>query len=133
VDPLARRVGLRLGGEAVRVARALNVQLVTKELFDVEPEVFLSPIGSLAFEKLEANYRTEYESLKTLRGSMLQDIEKGRPTEIDYMSGYIVRQGAKLGIPAPANEIMLSLVRDLEAGRLHPDRSLLQRFSSVLR
>ncbi len=35
--------------------------------------------------------------------SMLQDIRAGRQTEIDYISGYIVRQGMGLGLPCPKN------------------------------
>lgn len=40
--------------------------------------------------------------------SMLQDIESGRPPEIDALAGEIVRRAAPHGIPVPAN---LSLLR----------------------
>src|SRR5206468_9788714 len=35
------------------------------------------------------------------RSSMLQDIERGRPTEIDAMNGEIAARGARCGLPAP--------------------------------
>lgn len=129
VDPVARRLGLRLGAEAVRVALALKVPLVDRELFASPPEAFLAPVGSAEFAKLEENCRVEYEPLPRLRGSMLQDLEKGRPTEIDQMSGYIVRKGADLGIATPANATMLALIKDLERGAISPSPSLLDRFA----
>jgi 2-dehydropantoate 2-reductase len=43
--------------------------------------------------------------------SMLQDIEHGRPTEIDSINGVIVAEGRRLGVPTPLNEVMWRLVR----------------------
>jgi len=49
------------------------------------------------------------------RSSMLQDVERGRPTEIDSINGVIVGQGLRLGIPTPFNEVIWLLVRGLVA------------------
>jgi 2-dehydropantoate 2-reductase len=46
--------------------------------------------------------------------SMLQDVEAGRPTEIDYLNGEVVRRAANHGIPVPVNEMLTSLIRLLE-------------------
>jgi 2-dehydropantoate 2-reductase len=43
--------------------------------------------------------------------SMLQDLERGRRTEIDAINGSIVREGKRLGIPTPVNEVMVALVK----------------------
>ncbi len=43
--------------------------------------------------------------------SMLQDLEKGRRTEIDAINGSIVREGRRLGVPTPVNEVMVALVK----------------------
>ncbi len=48
-------------------------------------------------------------------GSMLQDIEKRRRTEIDVINGAIVEAGRRLGIPTPYNDAMVWLVKALEA------------------
>ncbi len=48
------------------------------------------------------------------RASMLQDIEAGRPTEIETINGAIARQAAALGIAAPVNATLLDLVRLVE-------------------
>ncbi len=49
--------------------------------------------------------------------SMLQDISRAAPTEIDAISGAVVRFGQRLGIPTPVNEFLLRLVKDKEAER----------------
>jgi 2-dehydropantoate 2-reductase len=49
----------------------------------------------------------------TNHSSMLQDIERGRPTEIDSINGVIVAEGRRLGVPAPLNEAVWRLVRAL--------------------
>jgi 2-dehydropantoate 2-reductase len=51
----------------------------------------------------------------TNHSSMLQDIERGRPTEIDSISGVIVAEGGRLGVPVPLNEAVWRLVRALSA------------------
>ncbi len=46
--------------------------------------------------------------------SMLQDILKGRITEIDSINGYVVRLAKKYSVPAPVNETLQSLVKSAE-------------------
>jgi 2-dehydropantoate 2-reductase len=45
------------------------------------------------------------------RSSMLQDIERKRPTEIDSINGAIVRRGRALGVATPENARMLDEIR----------------------
>jgi 2-dehydropantoate 2-reductase len=46
--------------------------------------------------------------------SMRQDLIKGRPTEIDYMNGAVVRLGAQHGIGCPVNSALTTIIRALE-------------------
>jgi 2-dehydropantoate 2-reductase len=43
--------------------------------------------------------------------STAQDLNRGRPTEIDALNGYISRRGAELGVPVPANHALFTLVK----------------------
>ena len=45
------------------------------------------------------------------RSSTAQDLARGRPSEIDHLNGYVVRAGAALGIPTPANRMLHTLVK----------------------
>ena len=49
------------------------------------------------------------------KGSMLQDVEARRQTEIDVMCGAIVEAGTRLNIPTPYNRAMIGLIKGLEA------------------
>jgi 2-dehydropantoate 2-reductase len=48
------------------------------------------------------------------RSSMLQDLERGRRTEIDAINGAVAARGAARGVPAPANQALTHLVRARE-------------------
>lgn len=50
--------------------------------------------------------------------STAQDLARGKPTEIDYLNGYIVRKGAELGISTPVNLALQVMVKLREAHRL---------------
>ncbi len=47
--------------------------------------------------------------------SMLQDLERGRPMEIDALVGAVQELGRLTGVPTPAIDIVLALVRRLAA------------------
>lgn len=49
------------------------------------------------------------------KASMLQDREAGRPTEIEFINGAVVREGIRLGVGITANDILVSIVRLIEA------------------
>ena len=43
--------------------------------------------------------------------STLQDVRRGKPTEIEYINGYLVTLGHKLGVQTPFNLVLRDLVR----------------------
>ena len=47
--------------------------------------------------------------------SMLEDVRAHRPTEIDFITGALVREAERLGVPAPLNAALYRLVRGIEA------------------
>lgn len=48
------------------------------------------------------------------RSSMLQDLERGRQTEIGALNGKIWQYGEEIGLPTPANQLLTRLVAGLE-------------------
>jgi 2-dehydropantoate 2-reductase len=71
------------------------------------------PFGDVAARTAEVSQATA-----TNRSSMLQDVSRAAPTEIDAITGAVVRFGRLFGIPTPVNETLLGLIKDKEAGRL---------------
>ena len=45
--------------------------------------------------------------------STAQDLARGKPTEIDYLNGFVVRKGDALGVATPANRVLHALVKSL--------------------
>ena len=66
---------------------------------------------------------------RPLKASMLQDMEKGIPCEIDYIVGICSEWGRKLGIPTPTCDTIISIVKDYEKGKIPlPTMACLDRF-----
>jgi 2-dehydropantoate 2-reductase len=53
---------------------------------------------------------------RRLKSSMLQSIERGRRSEIDYMNGFVAERGKEKGVPTPVNAAITALVKEVEAG-----------------
>jgi len=49
--------------------------------------------------------------------STAQDLLRGKPSEIDFLNGYVVRKGAELGIPTPTNQALQVMVKLAERGK----------------
>ncbi len=65
-----------------------------------------------------------------LKASMLQDIEKGKLTEVDAINGAIAAYGRKIGFPTPMNEKVTAIIHRIEQGELKPSFDNLKRFAS---
>lgn len=61
-----------------------------------------------AVDKLAGSMPNQY-------ASTAQDLARGKPTEIDYLNGLIVKRGEALGVPVPANRVLWALVKLLES------------------
>jgi 2-dehydropantoate 2-reductase len=54
--------------------------------------------------------------------SMHQDIDRGTPTEIDWLNSKIVERGRELGIKTPYNSALTALIKGLEMKSGAPER-----------
>jgi len=92
-NPPALALMGQLAGEVAKVAEALAIELP-----------FLDPEGAV---KEVAEHTAENIS------SMLQDVLRGAPTEVEAINGAVVRIGEQKGIPSPVNRTICSLVKAL--------------------
>ena len=49
------------------------------------------------------------------RSSMLQDVERGATSEVDYITGPVCREGRRLGVPTPVNDRLWRAMRSLQS------------------
>jgi 2-dehydropantoate 2-reductase len=120
-EPL-RRFSTRLGSEAIRVGQALGYSL--EEILHLDPETIAragegdqAAAEAVAAQRLKDSQKVSSEQ----RPSMGQDMVKGRRTEIEFLNGYVVREGAKVGLAAGANAALTDIVKRVEKGELKPD------------
>ena len=117
-----RRFSTRLGSEAIRVGQALGYQL--EEIMHLPPET-IARAGEGDAEAMRTCDETRLQQGKRTAGeqrpSMGQDMQKGRRTEIEFLNGYVVREGEKVGIAARANAVLTDIVKRVEKGDLKPD------------
>ena len=55
-----------------------------------------------------------------LKASMLQDLEKGKLTEVDAINGAVSAYGKKVGTPTPMNDCVVDVIHRIEKGELQP-------------
>jgi 2-dehydropantoate 2-reductase len=66
---------------------------------------------------VDAAVRKIVETIPQQYSSTAQDIMRGKPTEIDYLNGHIVRRGQALGVKTPANQVLWAMVKLIESQR----------------
>ena len=63
-----------------------------------------------------------------LKASMLQDLEKGKLTEVDAINGAVSDYGRKVGVPTPMNDKVVEIIHGIERGELKPGFDNLKLF-----
>jgi 2-dehydropantoate 2-reductase len=53
-------------------------------------------------------------TMPTQYSSTAQDVARGKPSEIDHLNGFVLRQGEALGVPTPVNRVLHTLVKLIE-------------------
>lgn len=107
INPVGALTGLR-NAEALANPETLRIQeLAMKEGMAVGRAKGIR----FRYEDPLKKLREIVSGAPTNRCSMLQDIDRGKRTEIDYINGAVVQLGRDLGIPTPANEVLTGLVR----------------------
>lgn len=64
-----------------------------------------------------------------LKASMLQDLEKGKLTEVDSINGSVSAYGRKISFPTPMNDTVVEIIHKCERGELKPSYDNLRYFS----
>jgi 2-dehydropantoate 2-reductase len=113
--PGMRDLIIEIGNEAMRTGQDLGYPL--------------EPIFGLTEADLVGSNRPAEKLFDTLashigpgrgRNTVLQDLLKGRTSEVDMINGLVVEESARRGRSAPANARIVEITRKIEAGELKP-------------
>lgn len=95
-QPELEACGVAAVAEAMAVAKASGIRLSITE-------------PSQAWHKAGAGLPYEF------RTSMLQSLDKGSITEIDFVNGSVVRWGQRCGVPTPVNQTLVACMKGIES------------------
>ncbi|MCY8807487.1 2-dehydropantoate 2-reductase [Bacillus atrophaeus] len=121
-DILDNEIGIvsavHIADETIKVGHANGVTFAKMGGLDIESLELTS--GNDLPDRIQT-FRAAMESSRLLKASMLQDIEKKRKTEIDYINGVVPRLAEGTGISTPYNDMVVKLVKTAEQYQTVPN------------
>ena len=129
---VAGMVRATTGCEVVRVAQGVGVAV--DSINGIPAQVFAESTNRDAInalkDRLEAVSVQRKLSIEQVRNlgvpghpSLLQDVIKGRRTEVDELNGCVVKKGRDVGVSTPMNQAIVDMMRALERGEIKPSPS----------
>jgi 2-dehydropantoate 2-reductase len=125
-----RRIAIHLAAEAITVGRASGHEV--EPIYGIEPQRFVDAAAGRGAQNVETDLAASAKHLTGGRPSLLQDVLKGRRTEIDYLNGYVSNEGRKRGIKTPINDAVVALIHRHGVGTLKPDPKNLEPLLAML-
>lgn len=138
-------LGCTFGQAAAPKASRKIVQALIKECIDVcaAASIRIEPVQGKDIVKL-LDYKSGLKKAISLfiipiairkhaklKASMLQDLEKGKLTEVDAINGAVSAYGRKVGCPTPINDCVVDIIHRIERGELSPSADNLKLFPKM--
>lgn len=110
INPLTAIFRCQNGQLVDKPARLALMKLLLRETGPIVRALLPGPSDQFSDDNLLDLVLTVAHKTGANTSSMLQDVQAGRRTEIDYINGYIVAQGKRLGLPHTNNATIAQLV-----------------------
>lgn len=138
-------LGCTFGEAAKNKKSRLCIQRIIKECIDVadKAEIEIEPIQGRNIRRL-MDYNSKLKELFTfllipviirkhssLKASMLQDLEKGKPCEIQSINGIVSEFGKKFVVPTPYNDKVIEIILAIENGIYKPEFANISLFEDM--
>lgn len=111
LNPLGAILGVHYGALADQQDTRLVMDRIIAETFAVITAMGSETLWPTPAEYMDFFYNNQVPATYRHRPSMLQDLEQGKPTEIDALTGYVSKMGAEHGIATPVCDTLSALVR----------------------
>lgn len=129
-DPKARKLALLCVRECIGVCRAAGVKIAPMQGLNIE-KIFGGK-GLLKTALALALIPVAMRKHRATWPSMLQDMEKGKPCEIEAVNGVVCRWGERYGVATPVNERIVQTVLREQRGEIPWRRDNLRLFEEFL-
>jgi len=110
-----RNIFIEIMREAMAVAAAMDLHV---ETIGGRMNYYRFMAGSGTWPQFRRHLMIRLIGFKyrRLKSSSLQSLERNKPTEIDYLNGYITDKAKKFNVHVPVNDKIVSLIKEIESG-----------------
>jgi len=126
----ARRVAIRCMKECIDVGHAAGAEFAPVQGKNITALFYYRTALKRAFAT--ALIPIAMKKHRNIEPSMLQDIKKGKPCEIDAINGVVCEWGRKCGVETPFNDRIVEIVKKCESGTLTPNAVNIRLFDDLL-
>ena len=130
VNDNTRGLCIRIAAEVIEVGRAHGHDIPA--VWGIDSQRYVDVAGGADSSEVDAELIAGAQVLGEGRPSFLQDVMRGRRTEIDYLNGWVAERGREVEVPTPANDAIAQVVRSFKVGELKPDPANLQPVLDLL-
>ena len=123
-DPVGRAVALAMWREGYEVGLAEGLE--PGRVLGVEAAALADP------ERAEEALAIAMEGHGATKASMLQDLERGIPTEVGVIDGVVAERGRRHGLRTPLHAGVVGLIEAAERGERAPSRDGLRQLAALL-
>ncbi|MBQ8374186.1 MAG: 2-dehydropantoate 2-reductase [Clostridia bacterium] len=125
-----RNVAIRCMKECIDVGHAAGAEFAPVQGKDITKlfyykSAFKRAIGCLLIPIAMKKHRK-------IEPSMLQDLKKGKPCEVDAINGVVCEWGKKCGVATPINDRIVEIIKKIQNGELKAEKSNLRLFDELL-
>lgn len=125
-DKLARKVAVTCMKEVIDVGRAAGVTFAPVQGKNITALFYwTNPLKRAVAELLVPVAMKKHAAIEP---SMLQDVKKSKPCEVDTINGVVCERGKKLNVPTPINDTIVRLIHEIESGARRTGKDNLKEF-----
>ena len=125
-DPLGREIAVRCMKEIIDVGHAAGVEFAPVQGKNITALFYwTNPVKKAIARTILPVAMKKHAAIEP---SMLQDLKRGKPCEVDAINGVVCDWGRKKGVPTPVNDRIAEIIRDIQSGKRKTGKENLKEF-----
>ena len=126
-----RKAAIRCMKECIDVGHAAGAVFAPVQGKDITKLFYYSGPVKKAFALLLLPIAMKKHRL--IEPSMLQDLKKGKPCEVDAINGVVCEWGKKCGVPTPVNDRIVEVIKKEQSGELPLSHENIRLFADLMK
>ena len=125
-DPRSREIAVRCMKEVIDVGHAAGVEFAPVQGKNITALFYYANPVKKAVAKLILPVAMKKHA--AIEPSMLQDLKKGKPCEVEAINGVVCEWGKKTGVSTPVNDKIVEIIHEIQDGRRKTGKDNLSLF-----